>query len=55
MSDDRMVKFVERIGRVVGKEARKAGLKPLRFDGGFLDDGTLIFTVDMSADRKEMH
>lgn len=55
MSDERMLKFVERVGRVVGKEARKAGLKPRRFDGGFLEDGTLIFTVDMAGKPKELH
>lgn len=49
------VKFLARVGRVVGKEARKAGLKPQRFDGGFLEDGTLIFTVDMSREAKELH
>lgn len=55
MSDRDLEKFVARVGRVVGKEARKAGLKPQRFDGGFLDDGTLIFTVDMAGKAEELH
>lgn len=55
MSERRYVEFVERVGRVVGKEARKAGFKPVRFDGGFLEDGTLIFTLDMARKGKELH
>lgn len=55
MSDVKYAKFVRRVGVVVGKEARKAGLKPQRFDGAILDDGTLVFTVDMAGEARELH
>lgn len=55
MSDVNYAKFVRRVGVVVGKEARKAGLKPQRYDGAILDDGTLVFTVDMAGEAKELH
>lgn len=55
MSDVKLAKFVRRVGVVVGKEARKAGLKPQRFDGAILEDGILLFTVDMAGKAKELH
>ncbi len=55
MSDCDYRKFVKRVGVAVGKEARKAGLKPQRFDGAILEDGTLLFTVDMAGEARDLH
>lgn len=55
MNKQKMAKLVKRVGVMVGKEARKAGFEPLRYDGAFLDDGTLMFFVDMADKRKDLH
>lgn len=57
MNDEAKRKFVKRVGRLIGREARKAGLDPLEFNGGFFGErsSTFICSVDMSADKKELH